>query len=180
MAKPAARVSDPTSCPIPGHGPQTIAEGSPDVNFDGLPAARGGDSCTCGSALSSGLSSTVFINGKNAAIIGTGGTHGDIVIGGSATVIIGDSHTPAPFTPPIPLNIFSSWISFSIPGTESYAGLPCTAHFDDGTTLTGVFDANNIVKFANTSGKICQKLDFDMQDSTDGESILDAFLTTLK
>ncbi len=29
MAKPAARVTDPTSCPMPGHGPQSIAYGSP-------------------------------------------------------------------------------------------------------------------------------------------------------
>ncbi|AZE17846.1 Superfamily II DNA helicase [Pseudomonas chlororaphis subsp. aureofaciens] len=44
----------------------------------------------------------MFINGKNAATIDTGGTHGSIVIGGSGTIIIGDVHTPAPFTPPEP------------------------------------------------------------------------------
>lgn len=31
MAKPAARITDPTSCPLPGHGPKAIASGSPDV-----------------------------------------------------------------------------------------------------------------------------------------------------
>lgn len=97
MAKPAARKSDPYSCPLPGHGTNPIASGSPDVFFDGLPAASQGDTCTCGSALSSGLSATVFINGKNAATIDTGGTHGGIVIGGSGTVIIGDTHTPCEF-----------------------------------------------------------------------------------
>jgi uncharacterized Zn-binding protein involved in type VI secretion len=90
MAKPAARKSDPYSCPLPGHGTNPIAVGSPDVFFDGLAAARQGDACTCGSALSSGLSSTVLINGKNAATIDTGGTHGGVVVGGSGTVIIGD------------------------------------------------------------------------------------------
>lgn len=99
MAKPAARKTDPSSCPLPGHGTNPIATGSPDVFFDGLSAARQGDTCTCGSALSSGLSSTVFINGKNAATIDTGGTHGSVVIGGSGTVIIGDSHTACPFFP---------------------------------------------------------------------------------
>lgn len=51
MAKPAARKSDPSSCPVPGHGTNPIATGSSDVFFDGLAAARQGDSCSCGSAL---------------------------------------------------------------------------------------------------------------------------------
>ncbi|MCO2696043.1 hypothetical protein FA307_22340, partial [Pseudomonas aeruginosa] len=37
--KPAARVTDPTTCPVPGHGSNPIVQGSPDVVFDGLPAA---------------------------------------------------------------------------------------------------------------------------------------------
>jgi len=65
---------------MPGHGTQSIASGSPDVFFDGLAAARKGDTCTCGSALFSGVSATVFINGKNAALVDTVGTHGDVVV----------------------------------------------------------------------------------------------------
>jgi uncharacterized Zn-binding protein involved in type VI secretion len=34
--KPAARVTDPTACPLPGHGTNPIASGSPNMNFDGL------------------------------------------------------------------------------------------------------------------------------------------------
>jgi uncharacterized Zn-binding protein involved in type VI secretion len=94
MAKPAARITDPTSCPMPGHGPKAIASGSPDVFFDGLAAARKGDACTCGSALASAVSGTVFIDCKNGALIDTVSTHGDTVFGGSGAVIIGDSHTP--------------------------------------------------------------------------------------
>ncbi len=41
--KPAARVSDPTACPLPGHGSNPIVVGSADVFFDGLAAARQGD-----------------------------------------------------------------------------------------------------------------------------------------
>ena len=40
--KPAARVSDPTACPLPGHGTNPIAAGSGDVFFDGLAAAHHG------------------------------------------------------------------------------------------------------------------------------------------
>ena len=147
MAKPAARLTDPTSCPMPGHGAQAIATGSPDVFFDGLAAARKGDSCTCGSALVSGVSATVFINGKNAALVDSVGTHGDVVVGGSGTVIIGDSHTPAPFAPPIPLAIQKSYGQlFSITDSETGASLA----FRDfvvtvnGIETTGVTDANGI------------------------------------
>lgn len=66
MAKPAARISDPTSCSISGHGDSSITSGSPDVIFEGLGAAREDDTTSCGSALSSALSSTVSINGKRA------------------------------------------------------------------------------------------------------------------
>ncbi len=38
--KPAARVSDPSACPLPGHGSNPIVVGSADVFFDGLAAVR--------------------------------------------------------------------------------------------------------------------------------------------
>lgn len=101
--KPAARVSDPTACPLPGHGTNPIAAGSGDVFFDGLPAARQGDASACGSALVGDLATTVLINGKPAATVGSVGAHGNKVTAGSGTVIIGNSHSPAPFVPPLPL-----------------------------------------------------------------------------
>lgn len=103
MAKPAARISDPTSCPIPGHGTNPIAAGSPNVLFDGLAAARQGDPSACGSPLASGLSSTVIINGLAAATVSSAGSHGNVVIAGSGTVVIGDNFSPAPFLAPTPL-----------------------------------------------------------------------------
>ncbi|MBV1808145.1 MULTISPECIES: PAAR domain-containing protein [Pseudomonas] len=147
MAKPAARITDPTRCPMPGHGSKAIASGSADVFFDGLAAARQGDTCTCGSSLVSGVSATVFINGKNAAVVDSVGTHGDIVVGGSGTVIIGDSHTPAPFVPPLPLSIQKMYgQSFSI--TDSETGKPLALRdyvaTVDGVQTTGVTDANGV------------------------------------
>ncbi|WP_065258215.1 PAAR domain-containing protein [Pseudomonas bananamidigenes] len=103
--KPAARVSDPTACPLPGHGTNPIAAGSGDVFFDGLPAARQGDASACGSALVGDLATTVLINGKPAATVGSVGAHGNKVTAGSGTVIIGNSHTPAPFVAPLPVEI---------------------------------------------------------------------------
>lgn len=105
--KPAARVTDPTACPTSGHGNNPIVKGSPDVLFDGLPAAREGDETACGSRLTSGLSSTVFINGKRAATLDSAGDHANVVIGGSGTIIIGDVFTPTPFTPITPMSPYS-------------------------------------------------------------------------
>lgn len=101
--KPAARLSDPTACPKTGHGTNPIAAGSGNVFFDGLPAARQGDASACGGAMSGGLATTVLINGKPAATVDSVGTHGNKVTAGSGTVIIGNSHTPAPFVPPLPV-----------------------------------------------------------------------------
>lgn len=104
--KPAARVSDPTACPIPGHGSNPIVAGSPDVLFDNLPAARMGDPTGCGSALTSAVIPTVLINGKPATVLGTVGSHGNPVTAGSGTVLIGTTHSPAPFIEPLGLSGF--------------------------------------------------------------------------
>ncbi len=106
--KPAARLGDPTACPEKGHGTNPIASGSPDVLFDGLPAARQGDLTACGSVLTGNVIPNVRINGRPAITLDSLGDHGNVVIGGSGTVIIGTSHTPAPFVPPKPLNIASA------------------------------------------------------------------------
>ncbi len=179
MAKPAARVTDPTSCPMPGHGPQSIASGSPDVFFDGLAAARKGDICTCGSTLTSEVSGTVFINGKNAALVGTAGNHGDLVIGGSGTVIIGSVHTPSPFTPPSAMVTHGNWIGFKIPAEESYEGFACTAYFDDGSSMSGVFDAKNSDRFSNLSGSSCHTLAFNQDENTCMTAGIDGLLNDI-
>jgi uncharacterized Zn-binding protein involved in type VI secretion len=101
--KPAARLGDPTACPIPGHGSNPIAAGSPDVLFDGKPAARMGDASACGGALVGNVIPNVLINGKPATTIGTVGNHGNVVVAGSGTVLIGTAHSPAPFTEPLGL-----------------------------------------------------------------------------
>ncbi len=103
--KPAARVGDPTACPKTGHGNNPITSGSPDVLFDGLPAARQGDPTGCGSALSGNLIANVLINGKPVATLDSLGDHGNVIIGGSGSIIIGNTPVPAPFSPPAVLNL---------------------------------------------------------------------------
>lgn len=87
MAKPAARATDSTACPL--HGSNPIASGSPNVLFDNLPAARMGDPSACGGALAGNVVPNVLINSKPAATIGSVGAHGNVVVAGSAIVQIG-------------------------------------------------------------------------------------------
>lgn len=147
MAKPAARLSDPTSCPVPGHGTNPITAGSPNVLFDDLPAARQGDSSGCGSPLVSGLSSTVFINGLPAATVGSNGAHGNVVISGSGTVIIGDNFTPSPVSAPTPLHFAKSFArAFVITDSETGQSLANREFVAvvDGHETFGVTDSNGL------------------------------------
>ncbi|MCE6964156.1 PAAR domain-containing protein [Enterobacter sp. MW07] len=50
-----ARLGDPVSCPIEGHGPTVIAEGHPTFKDNGVPVAFHGHRCACGCTLISGL-----------------------------------------------------------------------------------------------------------------------------
>ncbi|MFJ3261739.1 PAAR domain-containing protein [Pseudomonas sp. NPDC086581] len=50
-----ARVGDPVSCPIPGHGPTVVAEGHPSYEDNGALVAFHGHRCACGCALLTSL-----------------------------------------------------------------------------------------------------------------------------
>ena len=102
MTKPAARLSDIHACPIPGHGSNPIAVGSPDVLFNNLPAARVGDSSSCGGAVAQG-EGTVLVNGKPVAFLGSPTTHGGSIVTGSGDILVGSSVSKAPFTAPAPI-----------------------------------------------------------------------------
>ncbi|MCO6060481.1 PAAR domain-containing protein [Pseudomonas sp. MOB-449] len=51
----AARLGDPVSCPLPGHGPTVIAEGHADFCNGGIPVAFHGHRCACGCLLLTSL-----------------------------------------------------------------------------------------------------------------------------
>ena len=121
--KPAARLGDPTACPVPGHGTNPIAAGSPNVLFDSKPAARMGDASACGGALSGNVIPTVLINGKPATTIGTVGNHGNVVVAGSGTVLIGTSGGGATIGPLAPVSFVASAVAAIadalVPGAEA-------------------------------------------------------------
>jgi len=103
--KPAARITDPTTCPESGHGENPIVSGSPDVIFEGLAAARFNDRTQCGSLIVGGEAPTVWINGMRAAVVGSEGDHGNKVASGASTIIFGNTHIPAPFVPITPMAV---------------------------------------------------------------------------
>ncbi|EIA1769887.1 type VI secretion system PAAR protein [Vibrio parahaemolyticus] len=107
-----------------GFPPTPVTAGSPDVKFDGQPAARVGDPLAPhdkpkhpphGRTIASG-SSTVKINGKPAAITGGAISCGGVTIG-SGTVNIGDVYPPAEM----------SALSSSSSSTESQAAIQTKA-----------------------------------------------------
>lgn len=155
--KPAARVSDPTACPISGHGTNPIAAGSGDVFFDGLAAARQGDASACGGAMSGGLATTVLINGKPAATVDSVGTHGNKVVAGSGTVIIGNSHSAVPFVPPVSLEIFGFNVRVQLMDPvsgEPLKNMAYTATLEDGSEIHGVTDGSGLSKSLGTKGQV--------------------------
>ena len=56
--KPAARMGDQHSCPIPGHGVTPIVSGSSDTLTEGKPNARVGDAAACGARIVTGSPDT--------------------------------------------------------------------------------------------------------------------------
>lgn len=154
--KPAARLTDPTACPVSGHGTNPIAAGSGDVFFDGLAAARQGDASACGGAMSGGLATTVLINGKAAATVDSVGTHGNKVTAGSGTVIIGSSHSAVPFVAPLPVIIpgmFNRVFDFKTSDGRTVENLNYTMRSDSGiekigSTSTGMSGAFSTGKTA--------------------------------
>jgi len=98
MNKPAARLGDGHACPMiepngtPHVGGPIIGSGCVTVIIEGQPAATAGDACSCVGPPDkiSGGSSGVFIGSKPAARSGDSCEHGGVIIGGSATVFIGE------------------------------------------------------------------------------------------
>lgn len=52
--RPAARMGDLHSCPLPFHGITPIVTGSPDTMTEGQPNARIGDMAACGAVIVTG------------------------------------------------------------------------------------------------------------------------------
>lgn len=130
MAK-AVKVGD-TGTDHDGFPPTPVTAGSPDVKIDGMPAARVGDPLAPhskpkhpphGRSISSG-SSTVFINGKPAALTGGSISCGGVTIG-SGTVNIGDAPRSSSVSRISPLS--SKATQAQMDGTQSHSSQRATS-----------------------------------------------------
>lgn len=93
MGKPAARISDMHTCPIPIHVGGPVITGNYTVLIGGLPAATLGDQCTCVGPPDTIIqgSYSVLIGGRPAARMGDMTVHGGVIVSGCMTVLIGDN-----------------------------------------------------------------------------------------
>ncbi|MBU2322534.1 MAG: DUF2235 domain-containing protein [Gammaproteobacteria bacterium] len=120
--KPAARIGDTVSCPKCGQN--AVVTGVSSVIFDNMLAATQTQGCACGSTITGNVIANVLIGGLPAATVGSTGTHGSVVMSGSPSVIIGNSHTPAPVTPPTPMAITASAAQALAPSSPSLPQRP--------------------------------------------------------
>lgn len=93
MGKPAARLTDMHTCPLPIHVGGPVITANPTVLIGGLPAATVGDMCTCigpPDTIVQG-SYSVLIGGRPAARMGDMTAHGGVIVAGCMTVLIGDT-----------------------------------------------------------------------------------------
>lgn len=145
--KPAARVSDTHSCPIPGHGPNSVAVGSPDVLFNGLPAARVGDHSACGGVISEGIP-TILINGRPVGFLGSSTAHGGVIVTGSGDIQVGTDVTVAPFTVPaaIPGQFDEHFVLQDSDTGCPLANRPYRLQTESGKTIEGMTDEHGKTK----------------------------------
>lgn len=140
----AARKSDQHACPQKGHSINAIANGSPNVFINGVPAARIGDSTGCGATILSG-SSTVFINGVPAAIMGSATSHGGVIISGSGNVLIGDSYSPPTNDATISVHHYDEQVQFQTAKSSHMAGLSYFIECNDGSSQSGIIGDDGLL-----------------------------------
>ena len=93
MARPAARISDPHTCPMPNHGGgPLLTPGEPTVLVGGRAAARFSDMATCVGAVDAvSMGSPIVIVGKLLACrLGEATEHGGVVVDAFPKVMVGD------------------------------------------------------------------------------------------
>lgn len=83
------RVGDIGVCPIPPHGPNPMATGSPNVFVNNIPCHRVDTFWSCGAATKN-ASPNVYVNNQPIARIGDVSDHGGVIIEGSPNVFAND------------------------------------------------------------------------------------------
>ena len=71
------------------------------------------------------------------------------------------------------------FIAFKVNDVGSLEGLGCTAYFDDGSTAAGVFDYENVVRFEQPTGSMCNRVTLEAADNSRSGTFAGAFLSTI-
>jgi uncharacterized Zn-binding protein involved in type VI secretion len=141
--------------------PQTpIITGSSTVKFDGIPAARLGDALAPHSkpkhpihsrSIASG-SSTVFIDGKAAAITGGSVSCGGVLVGGG-TVYIGTQTSNVNSIPLASIPTFDEQIRLIDKNNKVLVNVPYYIETNSGAIYKGISDRNGKLDRVPTEGK---------------------------
>lgn len=70
----------------------------------------------------------------------------------------------------------SRWIGFHMRQGEGLEGLPCAAHFGDGSIETGLLDANHVVCWGRSNDSVCIRVELLPHGVRDTRSVADALL----
>lgn len=157
--KPAARLSDTNSCPLPGHGGNPIATGSADILINNLPTARVGDTTSCGDTITVGIP-TILVNGKPIAFLGSATAHGGVIISGSGDVLVGNQGGGAVVISSSILNhlkLTPSWVSFDLVDQNGtvYPNEPYNLTTSDGAVRQGQLDDKGHAKIEGIQRGSC-------------------------
>ncbi|MFC7421400.1 PAAR domain-containing protein [Iodobacter arcticus] len=172
--KAAARVGDKATCPACGK-PGTIVGGEPSVIVFGKPLALEGHIIACGCPSGSnrilprqGKATVNMRPGANAAPSKASATPK----ASSASKLATSSQTDPS----------KKWVSFDWGNQGSCEGMRCMAHFDDGSQLEGVIDADNKVHFASAPGTACYKVEMTdkSDDSSSGKSLTQTLISLME
>jgi uncharacterized Zn-binding protein involved in type VI secretion len=167
------RVGDTTT-----HG-GVVVTGSETFKEDGIPIARKGDKVTCPRCephmfvIAEGLANCLD-HGIPIAVEGHVTTCGAKLIAKGSEVVAYATDSSGSMkedgkTPP-------KWITFKLDDDGRCEGLKCVVYFDDGSQMSGAFDANNQVTFNNVSGNKAKNVNIAFDVPVSSSSYVDLLL----
>jgi hypothetical protein len=72
------------------------------------------------------------------------------------------------------------WITFKLDEQGNCEGLQCVVHFNDGSKMNGIFNADNVVEFENVSGNYVEHIDIMLPELQANGSIVGMWLSKLR
>lgn len=138
--------------------------------YEGRQVALEGDLCACRCPIHPRL-----IPSQGVRFQDVDGSYADVMNGSS----IGKRQSAADQAATSADNEDDKWIKFRLNETGSCEGLSCIVHFDDGSQMSGEFDADNQIAFYGISGNHVERIEFVSEDTESSSSITEVLLGKL-